>query len=454
MLRHRVFPALILALMLIAVPALPAPGVLAQGSSHTFPETGKTVSGIFWTYWQQHGGLAQQGYPISDEMQEKSDLNGQTYTVQYFERAVFEKHPENQPPFDVLLSQLGTFRYQQKYGTAGAPGQRVSTDNPYLFKETNHTVGGAFRTYWETHGGLAQQGYPISDEFTEVSDLNNQPYTVQYFERAVFELHPENQPPFNVLLSQLGTFQQRAKTAPTPTATPTNTPTPPPKPHDPCADVPASKDATVSPSCGTVDTTFNITMSGFAANEAISFWFTAPNGKVAGTAAPLPIGGHGSNLADRVQGAELQVLAALIQTPVEGNWAITYAGEKSQHQSIAWIKIIPKGSATAPPPGNSGCDNIPASTNQTVTPNCGPAGTVFVATGWGFKPGEKVGVYSTRPSGSVFGAPFQVIADGAGRVTEIGIRTTTNSEPGIWACTMEGTTTHAKSIGFFKVTKP
>jgi hypothetical protein len=58
---------------------------------------------------------------------------------------------------------------------------------------------------------LAQQGYPISDEFTEVSDLNGQPYTVQYFERAVFEDHPENQPPNDILLSQLGTFQHKAK---------------------------------------------------------------------------------------------------------------------------------------------------------------------------------------------------------------------------------------------------
>src|SRR5262245_5714253 len=102
---------------LLATLALGSAGTSrAQGDSHTFPETGKTVSGQFWTYWQGHGGLAQQGYPISDEIQEKSDLNGQTYTVQYFERAVFEKHPENQPPFDVLLSQLGTFLYKAKYG--------------------------------------------------------------------------------------------------------------------------------------------------------------------------------------------------------------------------------------------------------------------------------------------------------------------------------------------------
>jgi hypothetical protein len=72
-------------------------------------------------------------------------------------------------------------------------------------------VGGKFRGYWEQHGGLAQQGYPISDEFTEVSPLDGKPYRVQYFERAVFELHPENQAPFDVLLSQLGTFQYQQK---------------------------------------------------------------------------------------------------------------------------------------------------------------------------------------------------------------------------------------------------
>ncbi len=208
-------------------------GGQAQAGSRTFPQTGHSVSGQFLTYWDGHGGLAQQGYPISQEMAEKSDLNGQSYTVQYFERAVFEKHPENKPPFDTLLSQLGTFRYKQKYPT-GAPDQHVSTVNPRKFAETGHTLGGVFRSYWENHGGLAQHGFPISDEFTEKSDLNGQNYTVQYFERAVFEIHPENQPPYNVLLSQLGTFQYKAKygggnptamPAASPTVTPVASPT-------------------------------------------------------------------------------------------------------------------------------------------------------------------------------------------------------------------------------------
>jgi hypothetical protein len=84
-------------------------------SSRFFKETGKSVAGRFLQYWTQNGGLAQQGLPLSDEFVEKSDLDGKSYRVQYFERAVFEYHPENEPPYDVLLSQLGTFRYKERY---------------------------------------------------------------------------------------------------------------------------------------------------------------------------------------------------------------------------------------------------------------------------------------------------------------------------------------------------
>ncbi len=109
------------------------------------------------------------------------------------------------------LSQLGSFRYKQKYPNE-APNQQASTDNPYKFDITGKSIGGKFRTYWEQHGGLAQQGYPISDQFQEVSDLDGKTYTVQYFERAVMELHPENAgTPYEVELSQLGRFQYKQK---------------------------------------------------------------------------------------------------------------------------------------------------------------------------------------------------------------------------------------------------
>src|SRR6478609_6698459 len=58
------------------------------GGCQTFPETSKTVCGAFLTYWRTHGGLAQQGLPLTDPFQEVSQVDGKIYTVQYFERAV------------------------------------------------------------------------------------------------------------------------------------------------------------------------------------------------------------------------------------------------------------------------------------------------------------------------------------------------------------------------------
>jgi hypothetical protein len=244
---------LTLATVALLVGLIPATGGVSHADdSRYFTETGHAVKGLFLAYWNAHGGLAQQGYPISDEMQEQSDTDGRTYTMQYFERAVFEAHPENPAPNNVLLSLLGVFYYNDKYG-GNAPNQHTSTTSPRYFPETKKTIGGAFRRYWETHGGLAQQGYPISDEFSEVSQTDGKTYTVQYFQRAVFEYHPEFAgTPNEVLLSLLGVFYYNKKhggtttqpttqptapaqptvTAPQPTATssatPTQTPTPGP----------------------------------------------------------------------------------------------------------------------------------------------------------------------------------------------------------------------------------
>jgi N-acetylneuraminic acid mutarotase len=194
-----------------------------QGTCRTFEETRQQVCGRFLEYWTLNGGLAQQGYPISAAAQERSDTDGKVYTTQYFERAVFEHHPENALPYDVLLSLLGVFEYDRRYGGSPAPGQRPSADNSLLFGETGKTIGGRFRQYWEANGGLPQQGYPISDEFQERSDLDGKTYTVQYFQRAVFEYHPENAQPYDVLLSHLGRFRYDRKhgSTPPPGATPT-----------------------------------------------------------------------------------------------------------------------------------------------------------------------------------------------------------------------------------------
>lgn len=105
----------------------PSPLAAADSGCQTFAQTGHTVCGDFLKYWQTNGGLTQQGYPISDVFDEKSDTDGIIRKVQYFERAVFEAHPENAPPNNVLLSLLGSQKYKAKYpANSNVPGPSVA----------------------------------------------------------------------------------------------------------------------------------------------------------------------------------------------------------------------------------------------------------------------------------------------------------------------------------------
>lgn len=72
-----------------------------------------------------------------------------------------------------------------------------------FFPETSHTLRGTFLAYWKANGGLPVFGFPLSEEFLE-RGADGREYTVQYFERNRFELHPENAPPYNVQLGRLG----------------------------------------------------------------------------------------------------------------------------------------------------------------------------------------------------------------------------------------------------------
>lgn len=174
----------------------PAP-TAADPNSTYFPETGHYVS-TFRSYWQKYGGLAQFGLPLTEEFQEVNPIDGKTYTVQYFERNRFEYHPEFKGTFyEVLLGLLGR---QATIGRSFPESPFTnSTATRFYFPETRHSLSNGFKTYWEKNGGLPIYGYPISEEFMEGG------FIVQYFERARFEYHPENQPPYNVQLGLLGT---------------------------------------------------------------------------------------------------------------------------------------------------------------------------------------------------------------------------------------------------------
>jgi polysaccharide biosynthesis protein PslG len=200
------------------VTAPQAPQSPPAGSSYTFKETGLAVSGDFWTAWQ--GGRSYQdslyinGLPITSARDETSPTDGKVYKTQWFERARFEAHPGNQPPYNMLLGLLGVTATQGRQSEAAFKPVANPGGGAQWFPETRHTLGDsseggrAIAAFWSRLGGLKQFGFPISQPFMEASKDDGKTYLVQYFERQRFEYHPENKGTrFEVLLGRLGAEQ-------------------------------------------------------------------------------------------------------------------------------------------------------------------------------------------------------------------------------------------------------
>jgi hypothetical protein len=155
----------------------------AQSGFHISDRSG------FLSFWRTNGGVMILGYPLSGEIVENGRI------VQYFERARFEYHPENLgKDGQVMLSLLGT----ELFGIRNFPDGQPQDGRVY-FPETGNTLGGKFQQFWEKRGGLKTFGFPISEPFEEISQIDGQTRLVQYFERAKFEYFPE----------ELGDFYQQ-----------------------------------------------------------------------------------------------------------------------------------------------------------------------------------------------------------------------------------------------------
>lgn len=195
--------------------AQPAPAPLC------FSTTPFCIDGRFAEFWQQQGGLPVFGYPLTEARDEINRETGRVYRTQWFERARFELHPENDAPYDVLLGRLGEVRLQQQ----GRRWQEFPTTEPQdgcrFFAETRQQVCGEILQAWSANGlefdgqpghseaeSLALFGLPLGsvqeENIFDAATQQQRSYQVQWFERARFELHPENAPPYNVLLGRLG----------------------------------------------------------------------------------------------------------------------------------------------------------------------------------------------------------------------------------------------------------
>ena len=210
----------VIALLIVVGASLLAPRafasearVPAQQDERCFPETGQCIGGRFRQYWEQNGGLAVFGLPLTAAADE-TNAEGKTFRTQWFERNRFELHPENAAPYDVLLGRLGDDRLRQlKRDWQQLPKGQQRSDCAW-FAETSHSVCEPFRSYWTTHGlqdpqlnaygkSLALFGLPLSEAATE-TNATGATVVTQWFERARFECFPNNPPEYRVLLGLLG----------------------------------------------------------------------------------------------------------------------------------------------------------------------------------------------------------------------------------------------------------
>ena len=70
------------------------------------------------------------------------------------------------------------------------------------FPETGQCISGRIRVFWERNGGLPVFGFPITPQRAETTREGT--FQAQWFERHRLELHPENQPPYDVQIGRAG----------------------------------------------------------------------------------------------------------------------------------------------------------------------------------------------------------------------------------------------------------
>jgi hypothetical protein len=188
-------------LTLAEAPDTPIPGDFAQhyatlGSGTTVRPLSEAI-GIY-------------GLPLGAVTRELSADCATEVAVFYTERQRLELRPEQPWPYRVIGAQLGAAVYEQRYNAA--PVRLTDLTDPEVFASEQ------FRSFYETYGGLTNFGYPISGPLQEGER------TVQYFERARFELTPDGQVQLGLLTNEYeGIAAQCGLAAPSaPITTPTS----------------------------------------------------------------------------------------------------------------------------------------------------------------------------------------------------------------------------------------
>lgn len=234
----------LIAAALLARPRLPVRAQTPEDQPRCFadeaPAITACISGRFRTFWEANGGLQVFGYPLT-EAAPQTTADG-AFTTQYFERARFELHPENQPPYDVLLGRLGAERLSATGGNRQDQPADTAADGCQFWAETQRNVCEPFLTAWRA-GGLQNDSDPALNDAERLA-LWGLPLTkaepittangvalVQWFERARFEQQVDGSVTFGLLGKE--TLQGSNSDVPAPDQSPAPPPTAPAMPATP-----------------------------------------------------------------------------------------------------------------------------------------------------------------------------------------------------------------------------
>lgn len=108
-------------------------------------------------------------------------------------------------------------------------------------------------------------------------------------------------------------------------------------------DVSASRNGTATPTYGTAGTRIVIRATGFQSGEDVSFWFTLPDGRVAGTAAPVA---GGVNPDGSIGPLDFTIEQQDVDN-FPGRWAITFQGASSNNTAVIYFCVLTAQQATA-----------------------------------------------------------------------------------------------------------
>jgi hypothetical protein len=147
------------------------------------PQTGQSIDGLFLDTWRSWG-VESLGYPVTPEIKEDGRI------VQYFEYARMEYWPEDPNGKYVQFGAIGRelkpptfFRTALPGGEAdetsrnlaleirawlpltGEAAEQPNSETWQYIPETQHSLQGDFKAYWESVGGVSYLGYPITEEY-------------------------------------------------------------------------------------------------------------------------------------------------------------------------------------------------------------------------------------------------------------------------------------------------